>query len=219
MGITRRRLVAGIVSLVTVVAALVTIDQWWSQRPDPEAEAAKHVAAIAELVARDHPDATSPAIQKHLSLMHRDNLDMRGVVVPDLTLVMAAFDGVDWSDVIMAGLRLVCSDGALEAIDSWERGARKLPFCARLKSAVFSAAGLSRALVEYADLADANFTGADLTRARIRMSVVTNANFLGDVKLRGIQIQDSDFSNTQFRRNAKFTCSVNDEKWRPSGSL
>ncbi len=140
---------------------------------------------------------------------------MTDIVVPGTIFYMAEFDDAGWQRVNMNKVEFRCSDQADDKIKGWKDGDPKIPLCTQMKKVDFTGASLRNAKFKYTDLREANFTAADLSEARIYNSIVSGgAKFLEGnlLRLRGIDIKNSDFTNAQFSPNAKFRCTVKNKK-------
>ena len=204
---SRGRFLGIVITIISLAAAIVTILQFWDPRTDPEREEADLRAKISAL---DIPDeyAAGEAALGYLNLMHRRGYDMTGLTFPRMILLMASFEGVNWSSNTMNRIEFGCTDQVYDQNRRWNKGTARQKPCAQLKGAQFVGSRLKAAYFNFADLFDADFTDAVLEEVKFEDSSVTKSRFLGGVELDGIQIDSSDFSQTRFRERATFRCTA-----------
>lgn len=163
---------------------------------------------IANTAAQGIDKITSPHIHYTLKQMHRQDFPMKGIAVPGTLFLMAEFEGVQWSDVIMDDVEFTCSNQSYDRIREFKEGDPKNPFCARLKGADFIGASLSEAIWNWADLRGTDFTASYLKEAQIFYSIASEAKFLGNIYLRGVTIKNSNLANAKFSTKARFECTL-----------
>ena len=198
----------GIQFAAVVFGMLAVLNEFWIQRPkDRDLRNAQLHATVATLTASDNIEVTEVAVQKILTLMHKDGVDMTGISIPNVTFYMAAFEDIDWSDAYMNDVEFACTDRMYSLINNYddENTARRLVPCAILKGATFSGTLMRRTRFNYADLSSSDLTEAVLDKARINDSVLSNSNFSRS-DMSGVQIERSDFSGSNFGRSMTFDC-------------
>ena len=206
----RRMILIAIPLVAAIVSIIVEFFHLWDRPKYRNLKHTEHLARIAELVNEEDIDNNSSSIQRIMEQLHKDGDEdiMKKITVPNVTFYMADFEHVDWQGVNMDDVEFACSEQAYDNIDIQEEKGAKIPPCTQLRKADFTGASLRDARFNYADLREADFTTADLSEVKMRKSAVSGAKFLKDVRLRGIEIRNSDFSGAQFSPRAKFRCTV-----------
>ena len=207
---------AGFKKIAIVIAVIAVVVELVFVLPRERNLQRTHLqATIANLVAQNPKDfgVISPAIQHILNAMHEDGVSLSGVTIPHVYLEMANFENSSWFNSNMDGAEFICSYSVDDAIHDWEEGAQKTSFCAQLRNVNFSDVSLHRTRFKYADLRDADFNTVDLAEAQFEQSTVSNSVFSGAIRLRGIEIKDSDFSDIKFRSKGRFECTVEREEY------
>ena len=194
--------IARVIEFVAIVVGMAAvIFEFWFERPrDRELRDVQLHATVAELAAHGNVNATSQAVQRILELMHREGVDMTGISVPKVTIRMAEFENVDWSNAHMYATKFGCTQSILDALAAPDQQnvPKKTALCADLRGAYFNGANLRTALFQRAGLSHARFISADLTEAELQWADMSHARlFRADVT--AIKAHYVDFSHARFK--------------------
>ena len=185
---------------------LGTVYQFGYEHPTERAmREAELRATIERLRVGQDGEAAGTAIQKIMNVLRDEELDMQGILIPNVVLKMAVFEDVDWSSADLTATEFLCSDEVYHGLGVFSPPDIRFEPCARFRGTDFLHATLDYARFDYADLRDADFERAYLRVAEIRGSVATGANFALSVSA-GIRIFDSDFAGVEFGLAPDFGC-------------
>ena len=176
--------------IAVVVGIGAVVFEFWVKLPqDQDLRDIQLHATVATLSAEENKDTISPAVQRLLVLMHREGVDMRGISIPDITLRMADFDHVDWSESYMNGTKFACSELVGDDV----------PIQQVLSAFTDSPSTLLGKGRRCAHLRYAHFDGATLRNVRLKRADLSHATFSG-TQLAGFEAVDVDFSYARFVR-------------------
>ena len=204
------------IELVAIVLGMLAISYEFGIKrlKDRDLREVQLHATVATLAADKEIEVTGFAVDKILSLMHREKVDMTGISFPNVIFYMAEFEVVDWSDAFMKGVEFTCTDRHFYSIrhHDGEKGTPTLTPCAKLKGSIFSGSFMREMRFHYADLSGSDFTDAALDRVRINDSSFSYSNF-SDSELSGIRIALSDFSGSELGGSVRFDCWATNTKF------
>ena len=190
------------IEMIAIIIGMAGVSwEFWYERPaERELQNTRLHVTVASLSAQPRTAATSHAVRKILTLMHRRGIDMTGISFSGVTFRMAEidlgdrlaeFDRVNWSDAHMHGVAFVCSeqisdpyvsDGMFRLLwmfseKSQAVGPQRRP-CVHLRYAHFDRAFLQNVEFQRTDLSYASFTNARLTGFKAEDVNFSNARFV-----------------------------------------
>ena len=201
------------IAAVLVVMGGIALEIWVVLPAERKLDNVRLHATVASLSTLGHTEETSYAVQKILSLMHRNGVDMTGISFPGVKFRMAEidhadptkrftgmaeFDGVNWSDAHMNGVNFGCS----KRIKDLQGYSLSHPFFVILSTIPIPASGPLRYPCMH--IRYGRFDGASLQDVRFQQVDLSYASF-AYAKLTGLKAQDTNFFGTRFLGSVKPT--------------